>query len=89
MSLMGEGLNGMLGLGCKNFFLELGQNQIFKIWVILIFFGGGPTIFFGMNLLVGLKQGCILNLVEFGCVGAEKKWGSVSVSVSVWFIIGK
>ena len=36
-----------------------------------------------MNLLVGLKQGCILNLVEFGCVGAEKKWGSVLV---VWFI---
>ena len=32
-----------------------------------------------MNLLVGLKQGCILNLVEFGCVGAEKKWGSVLV----------
>ena len=27
----------------------------------------------GMNLLVGLKLGCILNLVEFGCVGAEKK----------------
>ena len=39
-----------------------------------------PNIF-GMNLLVGLKQGCILNLVEFGCVGAEKKWGSVLVVV--------
>ena len=36
-----------------------------------------------MNLLVGLKQGCILNLVEFGCVGAEKKWGSVLVVVIV------
>ena len=35
------------------------------------------TIFFSMNLLVGLKEGCILNLVEFVCVGAEKKWGSV------------
>ena len=34
-----------------------------------------------VNLLVGLKQSCILNLVEFGCVGAEKKWGSVLV----WF----
>ena len=32
------------------------------------------TPFFGVNLLVGLKQGYILNLVEFGCVGAEKKW---------------
>ena len=38
-----------------------------------------------MNLLVGLKQGCILNLVEFGCVGAEKKWGSVLVVV-LWFL---
>ena len=38
-----------------------------------------------MNLLVGLKQGCILNLVEFGCVGAEKKWGSVFGFV-VWFL---
>ena len=46
------------------------------------FLGGGRCRgdhFFGMNLLVGLKQGCILNLVEFGCVGAEKKWGSVLV----------
>ena len=40
---------------------------------------GEGNHFFGMNLLVGLKQGCILNLVEFGCVGAEKKWGSVLV----------
>ena len=30
-----------------------------------------------MNLLVGLKSGCILNLVEFGCVGVEKKWDMV------------
>ena len=30
-----------------------------------------------MNLLVGLKQGCILNLIEFGFVGAEKKWDAV------------
>ena len=36
-----------------------------------------------MNLLVGLKQGCILNLVDFGCVGAEKKWGSVVLVVLV------
>ena len=37
------------------------------------FFGGeGGDPFFCMNLLVGLKQGCILNLVEFGCAGAEK-----------------
>ena len=46
-----------------------------------------------MNLLVGLKQGCILNLVEFGCAGADKKWGSVLVLVCgfvvLWFIIGK
>ena len=42
---------------------------------------GGGDHFFGINLLVGLKQGCILNLVEFGCVGAEKKWGSVLVLV--------
>ena len=34
----------------------------------------------GANLLVGLKQGCILNLVEFGCVGAEIKWDTV------WFL---
>ena len=45
--------------------------------------GVGVTIFFGMNLLVGLNQGCILNLVEFGCVGAEKKWGSVLVVLVV------
>ena len=44
-----------------------------------------------MNLLVGLKQGCILNLVEFGCVGAEKKWGSVLVCGFglVWFGLSK
>ena len=36
--------------------------------------GGGGAPFFVANFLVGLKQGCILNLVEFG---AEKKWGSV------------
>ena len=47
----------------------------------------GGTLFFSMNLLVGWKEGCILNLVEFGCVGAEKKWGSVSVWFGlVWFI---
>ena len=34
-----------------------------------------------MNLLVGLKKGCILNLVEFGCVGAEIKWDTVLVVV--------
>ena len=39
----------------------------------------GVTFSIGMNLLVGLKQGCILKLVEFGCVGAEKKWGAVLV----------
>ena len=41
----------------------------------------GGDHFFGVNLLVGLKQGSILNLVEFGCVGAEKKLGSVLVLV--------
>ena len=57
---------------------------------------GWDDNFFGMHLLVGLSQGCILNLVEFSCVGAEKKWGSVLVLVLVlvcgfglWFIIGK
>ena len=34
-----------------------------------------------MNLLVGLKQDCILILVEFGCAEAEKKWGWV------WFVV--
>ena len=79
----------------KNFFFKLGQNQIFRIWVIFFFFfflgggGGGAgavwgiTIIFGMNLLVGLKEGCILNLVEFGCVGAEKKLGWVVATNSL------
>ena len=65
---------------------------VLKIWLggnRISNHGGGGGVgdhFFGMNLLVGLKHGCILNLVEFGCVGAEKKWGSVSV----WFgLIGK
>ena len=47
-------------------------------WIELIFenvffsgVGSGDPLFCA-NLLVGLKQGCILNLVEFGCVGAEK-----------------
>ena len=46
----------------------------------------GGDHFFGMNLLVGFKQGCILNLVKFGGVGAEKKWGSVLVW---WFYLRK
>ena len=39
---MGSGGVGQVGLGwvVKNFILELGQNQIFKIWVILFFLGG-------------------------------------------------
>ena len=40
-----------------------------------------------MHLLVGLKHGCILNLVQFGCAGAEKRWGSVLVcgGFGLWF----
>ena len=57
--------------------LELNQISLF-CWMKLIFEeekGGGHVIpIFCTYLLVGLKQGCILNLVEFG---AEKKWGSV------------
>ena len=41
------------------------------------------------NILVGLKEGCILNLVEFGCVGAEIKWDTVCgcgfVVCGLWF----
>ena len=51
-----------------------GWNKV-ACWI----WGSWVTIYFVINLLVGLKQGCILNLVEFGCVGAEKKWGSVLV----------
>ena len=40
-----------------------------------------------MNLLVGLKYGCILNLVEFGCVGAEKKCDTVCGFVVLWFVV--
>ena len=85
---------GGVGFGwvVKNFILDLGQNQILKICVILfiyLFFLGGGAVwgqpFFGMNVLVGLKQGCILNLVEFACVGVEKKWGAVLVCGVVWF----
>ena len=50
---------------------------------VCVFFGGGSgDPIFCVNLLVRLKQCCILNLVEFGCVGAEKKWGSVCGVVS-------
>ena len=42
--------------------------------------------FFGMNLLVGLNSGCIQNLVEFGCVGAEKKWDTVWFC-GLWFVV--
>ena len=31
------------------------------------------------DLLVGLQKGYILNLVKFGCLGAEKKWDTVWV----------
>ena len=39
-----------------------------------------------MNLPVGLKQGCILNLMELSNVGAKKTWGSVLVC-GLWFVV--
>ena len=56
-------------------------------WMELIFEKGEVTTFFGGNLLVWLKQGCILNLVEFGCAGAEKKVGVSLVWFVVWFVV--
>ena len=46
---------------------------------------------FAVNLLVGLNQGCILNLIEFGYVEADKKWESVLVlwcggDGGLWFL---
>ena len=53
------------------FSLELVQNQILNL--DLIFFGGGADpIFWGMNLIVGLKEGCILNLVKLGLELVQK-----------------
>ena len=45
-----------------------------KLILKMFFLGGLGDPIFGVNLLVGLKQACILNLVEFSCVGAEKSF---------------
>ena len=41
-----------------------------------------------MNLLVGLKLGCTMNLVELRCVGAEKSdgWLGLWFGFGLWFL---